>query len=120
MKPRTAQLLGGILALLGVILGAFGAHALKPLLLRNGMLDGWQTATHYQFFHALALLAVSRQVGRGPAICWVAGVLLFSGSLYILTTNPTQVWAGPVTPLGGLLLVVGWIWFIVERLRSKD
>lgn len=120
MTPRAAQLFGAVFALAGVILGAFGAHLLKPLLLAHGTLDGWQTAVHYQFIHALALLALSRQLGRGPAVCWLLGVLFFSGSLYLLTTNPGQVWAGPITPLGGLLLIAGWIWFIVDRARSKE
>jgi uncharacterized membrane protein YgdD (TMEM256/DUF423 family) len=120
MKPRTAQLWGAVLALAGVVLGAFGAHALKPLLLRNQTLDGWQVAVHYQWFHALALLAVSRQVGRGPAVCWLLGTFFFSGSLYLLTTNPDQKWAGPVTPLGGLLFIVGWIWFIVSVVRRGE
>ena len=120
MRPKTAQLWGAVLALLGVGLGAFGAHALKPLLLRNETLDGWQTAVHYQWFHALALLALSGQLKRGPAICWLVGTLFFSGSLYILTTNPTQIWAGPITPLGGLLFIVGWIWFIVNVARRKE
>jgi uncharacterized membrane protein YgdD (TMEM256/DUF423 family) len=63
---------------------------------------------------------LSRQLKRGPAICWLLGVLLFSGSLYLLTTHPSQVWAGPVTPLGGLLFIAGWIWFIVDRAKSKE
>ncbi len=120
MKPRTAQLFGAALALLGVMLGAFGAHLLKPRLLANGTWDGWQTAVQYQFVHALALLALSRNLGRGPAVCWLLGVFLFSGSLYILTTNPSQIWAGPITPLGGLLFVAGWIWFIVHRVGSNE
>lgn len=120
MKPRTAQLFGAVLALLGVMLGAFGAHALKARLLANGTWDGWQTAVHYQFIHALALLALSRQLSRGPAVCWLLGVLFFSGSLYVLTTSPSQIWAGPITPLGGLLFIAGWIWFIVDRVRTKE
>ena len=120
MTPRTAQLFGAGLALIGVILGAFGAHLLKPRLLANGTLDGWQTAVHYQWFHALALLALAGRVRRGPAVCWIIGTLFFSGSLYILTTNPSQIWAGPVTPLGGLLFIVGWTWFIVDLVRGKS
>ena len=120
MTPRTVQLFGASLALLGVVLGAFGAHLLKPRLLANGTLDGWQTAIHYQWFHALALLALAGRVRRGPVVCWLVGTLFFSGSLYILTTNPGQVWAGPVTPLGGLLFIAGWIWFIVDLARTKS
>jgi uncharacterized membrane protein YgdD (TMEM256/DUF423 family) len=120
MTPRTAQLFGATLALIGVVLGAMGAHFLKARLLANGTLDGWQMATHYQWFHALALLALAGRTGRGPAVCWLLGVLFFSGSLYILTLDPTQHWAGPVTPLGGALMIAGWAWFIVNRVRQKD
>jgi uncharacterized membrane protein YgdD (TMEM256/DUF423 family) len=120
MTPRTAQIFGSVLALLGVVLGAMGAHFLKPRLLANGTLDGWQTATHYQWFHALALLALAGQVRRGPAVCWLLGVLFFSGSLYILTLEPTWWMLGPVTPLGGTLLIVGWVWFLIHLVRRKE
>lgn len=118
MTPRTAQLFGAFLALLGVVLGAFGAHSLH---LDGKSLDIWHTASSYQWFHALALLALAGHVRRGPAVCWLLGVLFFSGSLYVLTADPSsRHWIWPVTPFGGVLLIVGWIWFIVNLLRPKN
>src|SRR5258708_5930193 len=105
-----AQRLGAFLALLGIILGAFAAHALKPLLLRNGTWDVWQTAVFYQFVHALAMLAMGQGTTlRMPTLfCWWLGTALFSGSLYLLALLPSQHWAGPFTPVGGTLLIAGW------------
>ncbi len=120
MAPRMVQVFGAILALIGVVLGAFGAHLLKARLIANGTLDGWQTAVHYQWFHALALLAASANLKRGPATCWLLGVLLFSGSLYLLTTLPMPKAVGVLTPLGGTLLIAGWIWFIVDLVRRPE
>jgi uncharacterized membrane protein YgdD (TMEM256/DUF423 family) len=120
MTPRTAQLFGSVLALLGVVLGAFGAHFLRPVLIANNTLDVWQTGIFYQWVHALVFLALSAKVRPGPAICWLAGVVLFSGSLYILALYPTFWWAGPVTPIGGTLLIMGWIVFIADLILRKE
>jgi uncharacterized membrane protein YgdD (TMEM256/DUF423 family) len=117
---RLPQLVGAFLALLGVILGAFAAHFLKPQLLANGTWDAFHTGLYYQWFHALALLALGAAgaVRRGPIVCWTLGVVFFSGSLYLLSLDPSLHWAGPVTPLGGLMFIVGWVWFIVQLLRQ--
>ena len=122
MTPRTALLFGSVLALLGVILGAFGAHFLRPAMVANGALamEAWQTAVLYQWVHALALLALAGRVRPGPAICWLLGVFFFSGSLYILALYPTFWWAGPVTPIGGTLLIVGWVLFISDLVLRKE
>lgn len=117
MRPRTAQLFGATLGLIGVALGAFGAHALKQLLNERQMVDAWQTGVHYQWFHALALLATSGNLRRGPAICWLLGVLFFSGSLYLLATMPVPKVVVFLTPLGGMLFLIGWTWFIVDLVR---
>jgi uncharacterized membrane protein YgdD (TMEM256/DUF423 family) len=111
-----AQRLGAVLALLGVCLGAFAAHGLKPTLLENGTWDVWQTAVLYQFIHALAMLALGQgtSLRTGPLVCWGIGVVMFSGSLYILAICPTWRWIGPVTPLGGAAFIVGWIWFLLS------
>jgi uncharacterized membrane protein YgdD (TMEM256/DUF423 family) len=108
------------LALIGVVLGAFGAHALHSLLLERKMVEVWHTAVQYQWFHALALLAVSANLRRGPATCWLLGVLLFSGSLYLVATVPLPRPAFIVTPVGGLLLIAGWIWFLVDVVRRRE
>jgi uncharacterized membrane protein YgdD (TMEM256/DUF423 family) len=117
---RVSQLLGAGLALLGVILGAFAAHILKPRLMAQGGWDAFHTGVYYQWFHALALLALAGTARRGPVVCWSLGVLFFSGSLYVLSLDPSQRWMGPVTPLGGLLFIVGWVWFIINLLKKGD
>jgi uncharacterized membrane protein YgdD (TMEM256/DUF423 family) len=116
-----AQRLGAVLGLLGVILGAFAAHALKPLLVANNTSDVWQIAVFYQFVHALALLALGQQSGLrlGIVVCWGIGVTLFCGSLYFLALEPTQHWMGPVTPLGGASLIAGWTWLLFNLCAGK-
>ena len=101
-----------------MVLGAFGAHALKARLGVDA-LSVWQTAVQYHFWHALALLAVAL-AGAGPwfrAAGWLffAGVLLFSGSLYALAFG---IPAGVITPLGGLALILGWVAFAIAALRG--
>jgi len=122
-----AQRLGAVLGLLGVILGASGAHGpINIQLVANNSLDTWKTAVLYQFVHALALLAVGQQpvLRLGIVICWGIGVTMFSGSLYFLALEPTQHWMGPVTPLGGVFLILGWAWLLfnlsVGRKNSAD
>lgn len=110
---RTFLLLGAVAAFLGVTLGAFGAHGLRGRLSAE-MLQVFQTGVQYQMYHALALILVSAIMGRmsGWLIqtagwAFVAGILLFSGSLYVLAISGVTV-LGAVTPLGGLAFLVGW------------
>ena len=128
MAPTTDRLalrLGALFALFAIILGALAAHRgdrfLYDYLQRQDRLDVWHTALTYQWLHALALLAVGqgRSARRGTVICWLLGTVLFSGSLYILALNPAQKWAGPLTPLGGLLLILGWAWLWLNLLRKS-
>lgn len=110
---QLAALLGG----LTVAIGAFGAHGLRAMLEASGRFDTFETAVRYQFYHTLALLAVGilavvRPELRGPigttAALWLGGILFFSGSLYLLCfTGITKL--GAVAPIGGLLLIAGWI-----------
>jgi len=96
-----------------VVLGAFGAHGLKTRL-EPASLTTWSTAVEYHLVHALALLAVAlygSTTGRPvslPAAAFSAGILLFSGSLYWLALGGPR-WLGPVTPLGGLCFIGGWL-----------
>ncbi len=105
-----------ILAGLGVVLGAFGAHVLKTMLSPE-RLSIWHTAVNYQMWHALGLGLIGSQA-NSPLLCWSAramltGILLFSGSLYLLVL--TQIHAlGMITPLGGLALIAGWILFAIH------
>ena len=120
-SDRLAQRLGALFGLFGVILGALAAHGpVHDYLERQGHLDYWHTALFQQWVHALALLAVGqgRSARRGTVICWLIGVVLFSGSLYILALDSTQKWAGPVTPLGGLFLILGWLWLWITLLKK--
>ena len=107
--------LGALAAALGVALGAFGAHALKARLSAD-MLAVWQTAVQYHLWHALGLVAIGLLAQHLPASVpvrvagWlmVAGIVLFSGSLYALALSGTR-WLGAITPLGGACLIVAWL-----------
>jgi uncharacterized membrane protein YgdD (TMEM256/DUF423 family) len=118
---------GSLYGLIGVLLGAFGAHALASKLGAE-MQAIWHTAVQYQFYHAFALLAVGllarqgqiqNQAGASLAtatICLALGTLIFSGSLYVLALSGVR-WLGAVTPFGGALLIVGWaalLWTVVR------
>ncbi|HEY2713662.1 MAG TPA: DUF423 domain-containing protein [Chthoniobacterales bacterium] len=107
--------LAATLAFLGVALGAFGAHALKTTLATNETTDVWKTAVLYHFIHALALLllAVLPVTNRLAASFLVAGIVLFSGSLYLLALTNIR-WLGAVTPIGGLCFLAGWLWLIIR------
>ncbi len=106
----TAAILGG----LSVGIGAFGAHALHATLEAGGRLETFETAVKYQFYHTLALLAIgilmyhlpNKQLGYA-AVSMVVGIVVFSGSLYVLCLTGVRWW-GAVTPLGGVALIVGW------------
>jgi uncharacterized membrane protein YgdD (TMEM256/DUF423 family) len=114
-----SAILGGF----AVILGAFGAHALKETLTVNHSTSYWDKAVFYQLSHAIALVAVSQKLNnygerwlRCIAGVWLFGILLFSGSLYILAAGGPR-WLGPVTPVGGLLLIIGWVFLAIVSLR---
>jgi len=116
--------LGALAALAGVLLGAFGAHALK------GRLDGdalalWRTAVEYHFWHALGLLAVGFAATHLPGstlLKWsgalmLAGIVLFSGSLYVLALSGAP-WLGMITPFGGLAFLAAWALLALAVLRA--
>jgi uncharacterized membrane protein YgdD (TMEM256/DUF423 family) len=110
---RVFAALGALLALLGVAFGAFGAHALRARL-TPADLAIFETGVRYQMYHALALLFVAWAATRWPggtvhAAGWafLVGVLVFSGSLYVLVLSGLR-WMGAITPLGGLALLLGW------------
>jgi uncharacterized membrane protein YgdD (TMEM256/DUF423 family) len=120
-SDRMAQRIGAILGFFGVILGAMAAHGpVHDFLERAGHLDFWRTGLTQQWFHALALLAVNRSAPRAVVICWLVGVVFFSGSLYILALNDRLLWAGPLTPLGGLFLLAGWAWLWLSLTRKSS
>lgn len=114
MNPALWIRLGAGFMFLAVGLGAFGAHALKARLSPE-MLAIFETGVRYQVYHALALLLLAAL--RGPVKagwCFTAGIVLFSGSLYILALTGVRKW-GAVTPIGGILFLIGWLIVLFGR-----
>jgi uncharacterized membrane protein YgdD (TMEM256/DUF423 family) len=117
-RSRLPLISAGLSGLIGVGLGALGVHALASALAERGMTHAWETAAHYQLIHTLALLGVGvwlrlGDAGVAPLLVWttrlwIGGIVLFSGSLYGLAVGGPR-WLGPVTPLGGLAFIVGWL-----------
>ena len=107
----------GVALALAVILGAFGAHALKGRLDADA-LGIWEKAVLYHFIHAMGILIASR-IPRTDAVNWLllAGIVLFSGSLYLLATTDVR-FLGAITPLGGLCFIAGWL-LLAWRCYSK-
>lgn len=115
--------LGAILAFVAVAAGAFGAHALKDSL-GEARIDIFKTGAQYQMYHSLALILVGLaalrwESGLLTAAGWlfVAGVVLFSGSLYALAITDVKV-LGAITPLGGLCFLIGWLLLAIAAVRS--
>ncbi|MBK1886325.1 MULTISPECIES: DUF423 domain-containing protein [Marinobacter] len=108
-------MIGSFFALTAVMAGAFGAHGLRNLVSERS-LEVFQTAVTYQMYHAIALVLVALLAGFGLSRRWlglaagffVAGILLFSGSLYTLVLTEIR-WIGPVTPMGGVCFMIGWL-----------
>lgn len=121
-----AAIFGGF----AVALGAFGAHGLEKITSDEKILHGYQTGVQYQMYHALALLAVGILHGqmqgrflKWAAHCFIAGIFLFSGSLYLLTFFKIQgstavKFVGPITPLGGIFFIAGWL-LLLMSLKGK-
>jgi uncharacterized membrane protein YgdD (TMEM256/DUF423 family) len=132
LSARVYLLISAISGLLSVTLGAFGAHALKKLVSPD-MLTTYQTAVQYQFIHSLVLLALAilmLMLAANPAVInklklsanlMIIGILLFSGSLYTMTLMSVSggfpVWLGPITPIGGLAFIMGWIFLMVAAFK---
>lgn len=129
-KMKTLLVIASIYGFSGVILGAFGAHALKEKL-DAAHLQTFETGVRYQLIHAAVLLVLALLAGRPDSglIKWsgfvmAVGVLLFSGSIYLLATRDVTGlsharWLGPITPLGGLCLISGWLLLLIWALRLR-
>ncbi|MCH1626166.1 DUF423 domain-containing protein [Ferdinandcohnia quinoae] len=117
-------ILGAINAFLAVALGAFGAHGLEGKITEK-YLKVWQTGVQYQMFHAIGLFVIAFLVDKFPqsnqfsAAGWsmFIGVILFSGSLYVLSTTGIKV-LGAITPLGGVAFLIGWVLLIVGTVKA--
>ncbi|MFC4259874.1 DUF423 domain-containing protein [Marinobacter lacisalsi] len=122
---RTWLAAGALIALLAVMTGAFGAHGLRGMVSARG-LEVFQTAVTYQMYHAIALVLVALLSGTGLSRrllgvaggFFLAGILLFSGSLYLLVLTDIR-WVGPITPLGGVCFMVGWAAMVGAALRRS-
>ncbi len=115
--------IGAVSAFVGVAAGAFGAHGLKERL-EPEMLKAFEVGVRYQMYHALALLAVAWAISRWPGAAgttagwlFVAGTVIFSGSLYALSLSGVR-WLGAITPLGGLAFLGGWACLVWQVWRS--
>lgn len=116
---------GAVNAALAVILGAFGAHALKEKLSAH-YLAIWETAVQYQMFHAIGLIIVgilmnSTLLGTSTQLSWagyliLTGIIIFSGSLYVLSLSGIGI-LGAITPIGGVAFIAGWIMLIIAALK---
>lgn len=117
MPDMISNKVAGVLGFTGVALGAFGAHGLKEILAANDTASIWQTAVLYHLIHSVAALWASER--RPSAVwLWMAGVAVFSGSLYILAVTNIR-WLGAVTPVGGLLLLAGWALVVFSKSKAQ-
>jgi uncharacterized membrane protein YgdD (TMEM256/DUF423 family) len=120
MNSKQLLLTGAVLGFFSVALGAFGAHALKATLTANNRVDTFETAVRYQFFHALAFLFAGLYFNDtwNGGYAWLAGVILFSGSLYVLSiTNSIALPVVISTPLGGVCFLIGWVMLIFSIIK---
>ena len=114
--------LGSIFGFLTIALGAFGAHGLKNILINNETTDIYNKAVLYQMFHTLILLFLGlyQELGKNihmlTGLSFVLGILIFSGSLYILSITNIK-WLGAITPIGGLFFLIGWISLFIYSIK---
>ena len=116
----TATRVAAAAGFLAVALGAFGAHGLNKILAQNGTATIWQTAAFYHLVHAVMLfvLAGRKPLAAGPWWCFLAGIVIFSGSLYLLAATDAR-WLGALTPIGGVSFLAGWLWLAITAARAN-
>ena len=125
---KNIVLTASVFGVMAVILGAFGAHSLKESIGENA-LDIWTKAVEYQFYHVFALLFLSNfpeqtRLARLAHLFFSLGIVFFSGSLYILATREIHhlqlaSYIGPVTPIGGLFFILGWMMLFFTAAKKK-
>ena len=125
LSAKSCLIAGSVLGFLSVSIGAFGAHALKPFLLENNRLDTFETAVQYQMYHGLALLLTGILSVLFPkadfsivGILFLLGILIFSGSLYLLCATGIK-WLGAITPIGGTAFLAGWLLMAWKLFSTK-
>ena len=124
MNQKFTLITGAFFGMMGVGLGAFGAHALKPLLTQNGRIDTFELAVKYQFYHGLTLLIVGLLMEKftTASMQWSSlslslGIILFSGSLYLFALTNKPIFA-MITPFGGVLLIAGWALLLFSLIKN--
>lgn len=125
MTSRNALIVGSLMGMLAVMIGAFGAHGLKTLLISTGRLETFNLAVEYQFYHALALLAtgilslnIPSKKFNYAALSFIGGIILFSGSLYFLSLLNKPI-LGAITPFGGVCFILGWLFLLLGIVQNK-
>jgi uncharacterized membrane protein YgdD (TMEM256/DUF423 family) len=126
LSTNSIRQIAAIFGIIAVIFGAFGAHALKVQLSATA-LENWKTAVNYQFVHALALLLLATlpttRFIRLSAWFFTLGIVCFSGSLYLLSIkeilNINTAFVGPITPLGGLFFIIGWVCLFFSAFKKN-
>lgn len=124
--PKQILMAGAVLTGMGVVIGAFGAHALEGILEENGRTATFETGVKFQFYHGLGLLLLgviaerrAHPWVRGAAVWLLIGTLIFSISLYILSLTNIG-WLGAITPFGGTSMIIGWAMLTIGLWRSGN
>jgi uncharacterized membrane protein YgdD (TMEM256/DUF423 family) len=125
MNYRATMLTGAVFAALAVMIGAFGAHLLKDILASTGRTETYELAVRYQFYHAFGLLitGIMQKVDESFKLKWVgiffsAGIILFSGSLFVLSVTGIKI-LGAITPIGGVFFIAGWLKMLMEIMKLR-
>lgn len=126
MKPSGLLITGSLFMALAIAFGAFGAHIVQEMLTPDRF-EVYKTAVEYHFYHAIGLLILGLLTQKTGLTSWyrwsgtsfIFGILIFSGSLYILTLTDTG-WLGIVTPLGGFAFILGWSFMILGVMKSRE
>jgi uncharacterized membrane protein YgdD (TMEM256/DUF423 family) len=125
MNYRATLITGAAFAALAVMIGAFGAHLLKEVLVQTGRTETYELAVRYQFYHAFGLLitGIMQKIDESFNLKWVAiffsaGILFFSGSLFVLSLTGIKM-LGAITPIGGLFFIAGWLTMLIGIINSR-
>jgi uncharacterized membrane protein YgdD (TMEM256/DUF423 family) len=120
LTDATYTRIAAAMGFLAVVLGAFGAHGLKEILAQNGTTMVWEKAVFYHFIHAVMLFLVAGRKPFAAGAWWsfLAGIVIFSGSLYLLAVTNMK-WLGAITPIGGLSFLIGWMWLGISAAKNS-
>ena len=120
MNSQAAFRISAVSGFVAVALGAFGAHGLQDLLVKNARIATWETAAHYHLVHSAVLLLIAALPPFRRAAWWLmlAGIVIFSGTLYVLALTNLK-WLGAITPIGGVGLLAGWLALVFGKAKTE-